>query len=196
MYRVGEVERKTSETEIRVKWELDGSGEFCGDTGIPFLNHMLDLFCRHGLFNLAVVVQGDLKVDAHHTVEDLGIAMGQALRQALGDKAGITRYGSALLPMDEALVLAAVDLSGRPYLAYGVDIPASQVGALDTELVEEFLRALVFNGGFSLHVRLLSGKNSHHIIEALFKALGRSLRQAAEPDPRGKGVPSTKGILT
>jgi len=193
--RVGEVERKTAETEIRVRWVLDGNGSFSGNSGVPFLNHMLDLFCRHGLFDLEVEARGDLEVDAHHTVEDLGITMGQALRQALGDKAGITRYGSALIPMDEALMLAAVDLSGRAYLVYEVDIPASQVGTLDTELVEEFLRALAFNGGFSLHVRLLSGKNSHHIVEALFKALGRSLRQAAEPDPRVKGVPSTKGIL-
>ena len=193
--RIGEVERITKETQVKVILEITGQGNFQGDTGIPFLNHMLELCTRHGLFNLTLIAQGDLAVDAHHTVEDVGITLGQALRQALGERIAIRRYGSALVPMDEALILTAVDISGRPYLDFGVNFAASQVGDFDTELVEEFLRALAVHAGLTLHVRMLSGKNTHHIIEAVFKALGRALREATEIDARGHGVPSTKGIL-
>jgi len=193
--RIGEVERITKETQVKVILEITGQGNFQGDTGVPFLNHMLDLCTRHGLFNLTLIAQGDLAVDAHHTVEDVGITLGQALRQALGERIAIRRYGSALVPMDEALILTAVDISGRPYLDFNVNFTASQVGDFDTELVEEFLRALAVHAGLTLHVRMLSGKNTHHIIEAIFKALGRALREATEIDPRGQGIPSTKGIL-
>lgn len=193
--RIGEVLRITKETQVKVFLEITGQGNFQGDTGVPFFNHMLELCTRHGLFNLNLNAQGDLAVDAHHTVEDVGITVGQALRQALGERIAIKRYGSALVPMDEALVLAAVDISGRPYLEFNVNFVASQVGDFDTELVEEFLRALVVHAGLTLHLRMLSGKNTHHIIEAIFKALGRALREATEIDPRGQGVPSTKGIL-
>jgi len=193
--RIGEVERITNETQVKVSIEITGQGIFCGDTGVPFLNHMLDLWTRHGLFNLTLIAQGDLAVDAHHTVEDVGITLGQALRKALGKREAINRYGSALVPMDEALLLVAVDISGRPFLGYDVNLITSQVGDFDTELVEEFLRAFTVNAGLTLHVRMLSGKNAHHIIEAIFKALGRALREATEIDPRGKGVPSTKGSL-
>ncbi len=193
--RIGEVLRITKETQVKVFLEITGQGNFQGDTGVPFFNHMLELCTRHGLFNLNLNAQGDLAVDAHHTVEDVGITVGQALRQALGERIAIKRYGSALVPMDEALVLAAVDISGRPYLEFNVNFVASQVGDFDTELVEEFLRALAVHAGLTLHLRMLSGKNTHHIIEAIFKALGRALREATEIDPRGQGVPSTKGIL-
>lgn len=193
--RIGEVLRITKETKVKVFLEITGQGNFQGDTGVPFFNHMLELCTRHGLFNLNLNAQGDLAVDAHHTVEDVGITMGQALRQALGERIAIKRYGSAFVPMDEALILVAVDISGRPYLEFNVNFTASQVGGFDTELVEEFLRALATHAGLTLHVRMLSGKNTHHIIEAVFKALGRALREATEIDPRGQGVPSTKGIL-
>jgi imidazoleglycerol-phosphate dehydratase len=192
---MGEVERITTETQVKAGIKIIGHGIFKGDTGVPFLNHMLDLLTRHGLFDLSVTAQGDLQVDAHHTVEDVGITLGQALRQALGERTAINRYGSALLPMDEALLLVAVDISGRPFLGYQVDLPASQVGDFDTELVEEFLRAFAMNAGLTLHVRMLSGKNTHHIIEGIFKALGRALREATQIDPRGEGIPSTKGVL-
>ena len=193
--RKAEVERKTSETEVRVGLELDGQGVFDGDTGLPFLNHMLELFCRHGLFNLRVAVRGDLEVDAHHTVEDIGITMGRAMRQALGEKHGINRYGSAIVPMDEALMLVALDLSGRCFLDYRVKYLRNRTGGFDVELVEEFLKALVDNAGITLHVKLLSGRNTHHIVESVFKALGRALKEAIRIDPRSEGVPSTKGVL-
>lgn len=193
--RMAEVERKTNETEIRISFELDGRGVFDGDTGLPFLNHMLELFSRHGLFNLRVAVRGDLEVDAHHTVEDLGITMGQALRQALGEKRGINRYGSAIVPMDESLALVALDLSGRCFLDYQVKYLRNRTGDFDVELVEEFLKALANNAGITLHIKLLSGRNTHHIVEAVFKALGRALREAVRIDPRSEGVPSTKGVL-
>lgn len=193
--RVARVERITGETEVNIYLEITGQGTYQGSTGVPFFDHMLNLWTRHGLFNCSVRVKGDLEVDAHHTVEDVGITLGQVLKKALGDKKGITRYGSALVPMDEALALVAVDIGGRPFLAYEVDLPSFRVGNFDTELVEEFLRALATNAGITLHVKMLNGKNTHHMIEAIFKALGRALRQATEIDPRVKGVPSTKGIL-
>lgn len=193
--RFGEVERRTNETQVRVRIELQGKGVFQGDSGLPFFNHMLELMTRHGLFNLEVRARGDLEVDAHHTVEDIGITLGQALQQALGEKRGINRFGSSTVPMDEALVLTALDLSGRPYLRYQVKYLSSRTGDFDVELVEEFLKALVTNAGITLHVQLLSGRNTHHIVEAVFKGLGRALREAVQIDPRGEGVPSTKGVL-
>jgi imidazoleglycerol-phosphate dehydratase len=164
-------------------------------TGVPFFDHMLDALGRHGLFDLTVRATGDLAVDAHHTVEDVGICLGQALSQALGDKSGIARFGSAVVPMDEALVLAAVDISGRPYLAYEVDLPVEIIGTFDTTLAEEFLRAFASNASLTLHVQEISGENAHHVIEAAFKAVARALRQAVDLDCRVSGVPSTKGTL-
>jgi len=194
--RVAEVARQTGETQIQLRLDLDGAGVYQVDTGVGFLDHMLCLWARHGMFDLKLAADGDLQVDAHHTVEDTGICLGQAIKQALGNKGGITRYGHAVVPMDEALVLAAVDLSGRGYLACDLPLPAARVGDFDTELVEEFLRALAGHGEFTLHVRLLAGRNTHHIIEAVFKALGRALREAVEIDDRRQGlVPSTKGVL-
>ncbi|NLK50952.1 MAG: imidazoleglycerol-phosphate dehydratase HisB [Syntrophomonadaceae bacterium] len=192
---MGEVSRITGETQVKVQLKILGTGKFQGVTGVPFFDHMLNLWTRHGLFDLAVTAQGDLEVDAHHTVEDIGITLGQALDQALGERRAINRYGTALIPMDEALMQVAVDISGRPFLAYCVELPAHRVGDFDTELVEEFLRALSLHAGLTLHVRMLSGKNTHHIIEALFKALGRALREACQLDPRTEGIPSTKGTL-
>lgn len=189
------VERKTRETDVHVELNLDGTGRWEIATGVPFFDHMLSHVAAHSLIDLDITCQGDLEVDAHHSVEDVGIAMGQALAQALGDKAGIVRYGHQTLPMDEALVAVSLDLSGRGLLVYRVDIPAAQVGSFDTELVPEFLRALAHNGGVTLHVRLLDGVNSHHIIEAIFKALGRALGQAIARDSRRVGIASTKGIL-
>lgn len=189
------VARRTSETDIKVELHLDGRGDFRGTSGLPFFDHLLAQLARHGLFDLQVEARGDLEVDGHHTVEDLGICLGQALAQGLGAKEGITRYGSALIPMDEALVQVAVDLSGRPYLAYEMEITSERLGSLETELLEEFLRALVNHGGLTLHVRQLAGRSGHHLAEALFKALGRALRQAVSFDPEARGVPSTKGVL-
>lgn len=194
--RRSEITRETAETNIFLSLALDGSGKGTIDTGVGFLDHMLTLFARHGRFDLTVRCAGDTGVDDHHSVEDIGICLGQALKQALGDKRGVCRYGSMLLPMDEALVLTAVDLSGRAHLEYALDIPAEKVGTFDTELVREFLLALVRAGEITLHVRQLSGLNSHHIIEAAFKSLGRSLAQAARIDEGHKGeIPSTKGLL-
>lgn len=195
MAREAEVRRATGETEIRVKLDLDGDGSFQGGTGVGFLDHMLHLLARHALLDLVVEAKGDLHVDAHHTVEDTGICLGQALREALGDKKGINRYGWALLPMDEALALVAVDLSGRPYLAYDAVIPGLSAGDLPVELVPEFFRALVNNAGITAHLRLLSGANTHHSIEALFKGFARALREAVKAKERERGVPSTKGLL-
>lgn len=192
--RRGEYRRKTHETEVMVSLALDGKGTCRVDTSIGFLDHMLELFARHGLFDLEVKAEGDLHVDYHHTVEDVGICLGEALRGAIGDGAGIRRFGYALLPMDEALALVAVDVSGRPFLAF--EGPREgKVGAFDVELVEVFLRALVTHGGLTVHARLLSGQNLHHSAEALFKGLGVALRQALEVDPRREGIPSTKGVL-
>lgn len=195
MKREALVKRKTAETDIELRLVLDGSGRYQVDTGIGFLDHMLALWSRHGMFDLEVKAVGDLAVDGHHTVEDVGICLGRAIKEGLGERAGITRYGHAMVPMDEALVLVALDLSGRPFLAYQADIPAERVGDLDTELVEEFLRALSVQGGITLHVRVLAGRNSHHTIEAIFKALGRALREAVQEDPRVQGIMSTKGTL-
>ena len=193
--RQARIQRQTRETEIELSLDLDGQGEHEVDTGIPFFDHMLSHVAVHGLFDLSVKAKGDTDVDDHHTVEDVGIALGQALREALGDKGGLTRYGSQVVPMDEALALVAVDISGRGLLVFEVALPQARVGRFDTELVAEFLRALAHNAGLTLHVRMLNGRNTHHIIEAIFKGLGRALRQAVEVDDRRAGVPSTKGVL-
>lgn len=190
------VDRATKETKITVELDIVGAGKASVNTGIPFFDHMLDLFVKHGLFDLTVSASGDIGVDAHHTVEDVGICLGQAFSEALGDRTGIARYGSALLPMDECLVLAAADISGRPHLNYDIDLPVELIGTFDTSLVEEFLKAVTGNMGLTLHVRALAaGNNSHHIIEAVFKAVGRALDMATAIDPRVKGIPSTKGSL-
>lgn len=195
MERKAAIDRKTAETSIRVSVALDGQGEAKVDTGIGFFDHMLILFAKHGLMNLVIQVQGDLQVDGHHTVEDVGIVLGQAIKQALGDKIGIRRYGTAFVPMDEALAMVSLDISGRPYLVYDAPVSAPRIGEYDTELSEEFFRALCVNAGLTLHIKLLHGKNAHHITEAIFKALGRALDEAARKDERITGVMSTKGIL-
>lgn len=195
MSRSAAVARKTAETTIEVKLQIDGGGNSSIHSGIGFFDHMLVLLSRHGLFDLTVRCAGDLEVDGHHTVEDIGIVLGQALKQSLGDKQGIKRYGTAFVPMDEALAMVSLDISGRPYLVYDVATPAPSIGAYDCELTEEFLRALAVNAGLTLHVKLLTGKNSHHIIEAIFKALGRALAEATRQDERIVGVMSTKGTL-
>ena len=194
--RQSEISRKTGETDVKIRLDLDGTGEYAIDTGVGFLNHMLELFARHGRFNLQVTCKGDTWVDDHHSTEDIGIALGQAFEQALGDKKGITRYGSMLLPMDESLIESAVDLSGRGMLVYGLDIPTEKVGTFDTELVEDFFQAFAQNATCTLHIRQLAGRNSHHIIEGAFKSVARSLRAAVKIDPDTAGeIPSTKGVL-
>ena len=193
--RVGKIFRETKETEIEVEINLDGGGKTSIDTGIGFFNHMLNLFAAHGQFDLTVKCNGDLEVDGHHSVEDIGIALGTAIKNALGDKRGINRYGTFFLPMDESLALVSLDISGRPFLVYDAGELAPMIGSFDTELTEEFLRALAFNAGITLHVKILYGKNSHHKVEAIFKALGHALRIATEYDAKNTGVPSTKGIL-
>jgi imidazoleglycerol-phosphate dehydratase len=194
--RKAEIERKTKETEISLALNLDGSGQYQIDTGCGFLNHMLELFAAHSGFDLRVACKGDTDVDYHHTVEDIAIVLGQALAQALGDKRGIGRYGQMILPMDEVLMLVAVDISGRSYLGYDVTMCSSKVGDFDTELAEEFMQALVRSAGLTLHCRLLAGHNTHHIIEALFKALARALRQAVAVDVNAADkIPSTKGVI-
>jgi len=195
MGRTATITRTTGETDVTVTVDLDGSGTTSVETGVPFFDHMLDAFGRHGLFDLTVKATGDLDIDAHHTVEDVGIVAGQAIAQALGDKAGITRFGSAIVPMDEALVLSAVDISGRGQLHYAVELPIEIIGTFDTTLAKEFLIALATNAGLTLHVRSLAGDNSHHIVEAAFKAVARALAQAVALDDRVSGVPSTKGSL-
>lgn len=196
MGRKAVISRATGETDIELILELDGQGLLEGSTGIGFFDHMLHLLARHGGFNINLLkVAGDLEVDAHHTVEDLGICLGQAFAQAIGDKKGIKRYGSAWIPMDEALVLAVVDISGRPYLGMQVSLNRDKVGDFDTELVEEFWRAFTLHGGVTMHLKQETGHNTHHIIEAIFKAVGRALREAVSFDPKEKGIPSTKGIL-
>jgi imidazoleglycerol-phosphate dehydratase len=193
--RSAKVTRKTGETEIELSLVLENNQTGKIVSGVGFLDHMLTLWSKHGLMRLDVQAVGDVGVDFHHTVEDVGICLGQALQEAVGDKKGIGRYGTAYVPMDEALVMVALDFSGRAYLAFEVEITTAKVGEFDTELVEEFLRALAFNAGLTLHVRMLAGKNAHHIIEAIFKALGRALREAVSVDPSIKGVLSTKGCL-
>lgn len=194
--RTAEYSRKTTETNIVLSLNLDGSGKGEMQTGVGFLDHMLALFARHGRFDLAVSCKGDTIVDDHHSAEDVGIALGEALKAALGDKRGIARYGSCMLPMDEALVLSAVDLSGRGSLRYSANIPSQKVGSFDTELVEEFFLALSRAAGITLHIKQLDGENSHHIIEAMFKAFGRALKQAAAVDAAyADEIPSTKGVL-
>ena len=188
--------RTTAETDIEVAINLDGTGTYDNATGVGFFDHMLDQLARHALIDMTVRCTGDLHIDDHHTVEDVGIALGQALTQAMGDKTGIVRYGSCLLPMDDALVRAALDLSGRSYLVWNIDMPTAKIGTFDTELVREFFQAFSTHGGITLHVDMLHGLNSHHIAEATFKAVARALRQALETDPRrADAVPSTKGSL-
>jgi len=193
--RKASLERKTRETEIQLEIDLDGTGSYDVETGIPFFDHMLETFARHGGFDLRLRARGDLQVDLHHTVEDVGIALGTALREALGEVRGIRRYGSALLPMAEAKVEVAVDVSNRPYLVYRVALENRRVERFDVSLVEDFLYALSQNAGLDLHVELRYGRSPHHVVEAVFKGLARALRQALEPDPRLSGVPSVKGRL-
>ncbi|MBR0087828.1 MAG: imidazoleglycerol-phosphate dehydratase HisB [Lachnospiraceae bacterium] len=194
--RSAEIIRRTAETDIELSLEIEGSGESEIETGVGFLDHMLTLFSRHGRFNLSVSCKGDTYVDDHHSVEDIGIALGQAFKQALSDKRGIVRYGQSLLPMDETLILAAVDLSGRSYLNCDLSLPAEKVGTFDTELVEEFFLGFVRNAECTLHLKKLEGKNTHHIIEGTFKAFARALKQAVSIDPDfADEIPSTKGVL-
>ncbi|MCR5440061.1 MAG: imidazoleglycerol-phosphate dehydratase HisB [Selenomonas sp.] len=193
--RTATLERKTAETAVKLVLNLDGKGKGVIDSGIGFFDHMLNLFTAHGLFDLTLVCDGDLEVDGHHSVEDIGIALGQAFKQAIGDKKGIRRYGTFYLPMDEALAFVSLDISGRPFLVYDGGEMAPMIGGYDSELTEEFLRAFAFNAGITLHVKVLYGTNSHHKVEAIFKGLGHALRQALEDDPRVEGIPSTKGSL-
>ena len=193
--RTASIVRETGETKISVSLELDGSGKSTIATGVGFFDHMLTLLSRHSLIDLTVQATGDLHVDAHHTVEDVGICFGKALAQALGDKAGVRRYGSATLPMDETLATAAVDLCGRPFCVWKADVPLETLGTFSSTLAEEFWRAVSSSGAFALHVVVHHGRNTHHIIEAIFKATARALREAVEADPRSPGVPSTKGVL-
>lgn len=193
--RSATLERRTQETSVEIALSIDGVGDSNIATGIGFFDHMLTLFAKHGLFSLDLKASGDLVVDGHHTVEDVGIVLGLALAKAAGDKTGIRRYGQFYLPMDEALALVVVDFSGRPFLAFDAELGQGCVGDFDLELVEEFLRALAVNAGLTLHVKVLAGRNRHHIVEAIFKGLGRALAQSLETDPRVKGVPSTKGTL-
>jgi imidazoleglycerol-phosphate dehydratase len=195
MERTATVNRYTNETKIDLDFNIDGEGKTTLDTGVPFLSHMLDLFAKHGQFDLKVDAKGDVEVDGHHTTEDIGICIGQALREALGDKKGIKRYGNAFVPMDEALAQVVIDLSNRPHLEMRAEFPAQQVGTFDVELVHEFLWKLALEARMNLHVIVHYGKNTHHMIEAVFKALGRALDEATTIDPRVKGVPSTKGML-
>ena len=195
MARTAHIQRKTAETDIELSVDLDGTGRSTIDTGVGFFDHMLTLLARHGSLDLNVKAVGDLHVDQHHTVEDVGICLGQAVKQALGDKSGIRRYGHFTLPMEETLVTTAIDLSGRYYLVFQVDFPTATIGQFDSQLVEDFWQAFAANALCNLHVVVHHGRNSHHISEAVFKATARALRMAVEPDPRTTGVPSTKGTL-
>ena len=195
MARTAELSRNTAETAIQLKLDIDGSGSSTIETGVGFLDHMLTLFSRHGLFDLELKASGDLQVDAHHTVEDIGIVLGLALRQALGGKESIRRYGTSTVPMDEALASVALDLGGRPYLVCNVNFTSERVGDMDTELVEEFFRAVSVNAGMNLHINVQYGNNNHHMAEAVFKAFGRALDEATREDGRIVGVMSTKGVL-
>ena len=194
--RTAEIVRETAETSVRLTLDLDGTGKHDIDTGVGFLDHMLTLLARHGRFDLTVRCRGDLQVDGHHSVEDIGICLGKAFNEALGDKRGICRYGDMLLPMDEALILSAADLSGRGLLVYELQIPTEKIGSFDTQLAEEFFTAFAANAGITLHIRQLCGRNSHHIVEGAFKSVARALRKAVAIDPDCSGeVPSTKGVL-
>lgn len=196
MSRIAKIDRKTNETEISLEINLDGSGKSQIQTGVGFFDHMLELLTRHAVIDLNIVARGDLQVDQHHTVEDVGICFGQAIKQALGDKAGIRRYGHFTLPMEETLVTTAIDLSGRYFMVFQADFPAQKIGDFDSELVEDFWQATAANALANLHVVLHHGRNSHHISEAIFKSAARALRMAVESDPRMPGVPSTKGTLS
>ena len=193
--RAASLERKTRETNVRVEVDLDGTGEYEIDTGIAFLDHMLESFAKHGLFDLRISAKGDVAVDTHHTVEDVGITLGQAIREALGPAVGIQRFGTQVLPMAEAKVEVSLDISNRPYLVYQVELANHRVGAFDVNLTEDFLYAFSQNAGLDLHVELRYGKSPHHVVEAVFKGTARALRQAVERDPRVKGLPSVKGAL-
>ena len=193
--RIAEITRETRETSIKLTINIDGSGKSAISTGVGFLDHMLELFAKHGFFDLQIEEKGDIHVDYHHTMEDLGLALGSAIAQALGDKAGISRYGSCLLPMDEALAEVALDLSGRPYLVYNAAMPAPQVGDIDVRLFHEFFQALCVKAGLNMHIRLLAGEETHHALEAIFKAFAKALDQATAYDSRIQGVLSTKGCL-
>ena len=190
------IKRKTKETDISLDLNLDGSGKYSINTSIPFLDHMLSLMCRHGLFDVKLKAKGDIDIDDHHTVEDIGIVLGKAVRQALGDMKGISRYGQASVPMDEALASVSLDISGRPYLVYRVEFPKKgKIKDFDPDLIEDFFQAFVSNSNITLHINVLYGRNIHHMIEAVFKGLGRALREAVAVNPRVKGIPSTKGRL-
>ncbi len=194
--RTAKVERKTKETDIKLVINLDGKGQYSIDTSIPFLDHMLSLMCKHAVFDMKLKAKGDINVDDHHTVEDIGIILGQAVKEALGDMKGISRFGQATVPMDEALASVSLDVSGRPFLVYKVDLPKrSKLKNFDPDLIEDFLQAFVNNSSITFHVESRYGRNTHHIIEAVFKAMGRALKNAVFLDPRMKGVPSTKGKL-
>jgi len=195
MGRTATIRRETNETQIELRLDLDGTGKTNLKTGVGFFDHLLTHLGRHGLFDLTIEARGDLHIDAHHTVEDVGICFGKALAQALGDKAGIRRFGSAMAPMDETLAVSAVDLSGRPFLVWKAEVANETLGAFHSSLAEEFWRAASSAGLFNLHVMLPHGRNTHHVIEAIFKATARALREAVEPDPRAAGIPSTKGVL-
>jgi imidazoleglycerol-phosphate dehydratase len=195
MERISQVKRKTTETDVTLKINIDGSGKYSIKTPVPFLTHMLELFSKHGLFDLEIIASGDIEIDFHHTVEDIGICLGEAFNKALGKKEKIKRYGEAKVPMDEALAQITLDISGRPHLTCNIPQIKDKVGHFDTELVEEFFQAFVNNSGITLHINLISGKNSHHIIEAVFKAFARALDAATLLDPRVSGIPSTKGAL-
>ena len=193
--RRSQITRKTKETEIRIEFDLDGSGDYQVATGVPFFDHMLESFAKHGLFDLRLEAKGDLEVDLHHTVEDIGIVLGEALREALGSAEGIRRFGNCVLPMAESKVEVSVDVSNRPYLVYRVDLPNDRIGSFDISLVEDFLYAFSQNAGLDLHVDQRYGKSPHHVVEATFKGMARALRDAVERDPRVQGVPSVKGSL-
>lgn len=193
--RSSNIIRKTGETDIEVGINLDGEGKYNIDTGVGFFDHMLSLMAKHGIFDLSVKAKGDLNVDSHHTIEDVGIVIGSCIKEALKDKKGIKRYGTAFVPMDEVLATVSLDVSGRPFLVFDAEFTSSILGNYDTEMTEEFFRALAFNAGITLHAKVLYGKNNHHMIEALFKALGRALREAVTVDERIKGVMSTKGCI-
>jgi imidazoleglycerol-phosphate dehydratase len=193
--RTATVSRQTAETDIQISLNLDGTGVSTVDTGLGFFDHMLTLLAKHGLFDLTVAAKGDLQVDGHHTVEDVGIVLGQVMAKAIGDKKGIRRYGTAYVPMDEALAMVALDISGRPFLVFHAELPVQKIGDFDSQLAEEFLRAFTVHAGITLHVRLLDGKNAHHIVEAIFKALARAMAEAVRRDERITGVLSSKGVL-